>query len=198
MFTGIIESLGEIVKTETVGTNLELWLSCDFTNELKVDQSLAHNGICLTVVEIIDNRYRVTAIDETNQKTTIGSWKEGDKVNLERCVKVGDRLDGHNVQGHVDVVGKCTSSSENDGSWKFTFEYSPKELGHITVPKGSIAVNGVSLTVVDSSKTSFSVAIIPFTYEHSTFQFIENGSLVNLEFDIMGKYVAAYMAALSS
>jgi riboflavin synthase len=198
MFTGIIESLGEIVKTETVGTNLELWLSCDFTNELKVDQSLAHNGICLTVVEIIDNRYRVTAIDETNQKTTIGSWKEGDKVNLERCVKVGDRLDGHNVQGHVDVVGKCTSSSENDGSWKFTFEYSPKELGHITVPKGSIAVNGVSLTVVDSSKTSFSVAIIPFTYEHTTFQFIENGSLVNLEFDIMGKYVAAYMAALSS
>jgi len=198
MFTGIIESLGEIVKTETVGTNLELWLSCDFTNELKVDQSLAHNGICLTVVEIIDNRYRVTAIDETNQKTTIGSWKKGDKINLERCMKVGDRLDGHNVQGHVDVVGKCISSTENDGSWKFTFEYSPKELGHITVPKGSIAVNGVSLTVVDSSKTSFSVAIIPFTYEHTTFQFIKNGSFVNLEFDIMGKYVAAYMAALSS
>jgi riboflavin synthase len=198
MFTGIIESLGEIVKTETVGTNLELWLSCDFTNELKVDQSLAHNGICLTVVEIIDNRYRVTAIDETNQKTTIGSWKKGDKINLERCMKVGDRLDGHNVQGHVDVVGKCISSSEHDGSWKFTFEYSPKELGHITVPKGSIAVNGVSLTVVDSSKTSFSVAIIPFTYEHTTFQFIENGTTVNLEFDIMGKYVAAYMAALSS
>jgi riboflavin synthase len=198
MFTGIIESLGEIVKTETVGTNLELWLSCDFTNELKVDQSLAHNGICLTVVEIIDNRYRVTAIDETNQKTTIGSWKKGDKINLERCMKVGDRLDGHNVQGHVDVVGKCISSSEHDGSWKFTFEYSPKELGHITVPKGSIAVNGVSLTVVDSSKTSFSVAIIPFTYEHTTFQFIENGTIVNLEFDIMGKYVAAYMAALSS
>jgi riboflavin synthase len=198
MFTGIIESLGEIVKTETVGTNLELWLSCDFSNELKVDQSLAHNGICLTVVEIIDNRYRVTAIDETNQKTTIGSWKKGDKINLERCMKVGDRLDGHNVQGHVDVVGKCISSSEHDGSWKFTFEYSPKELGHITVPKGSIAVNGVSLTVVDSSKTSFSVAIIPFTYEHTTFQFIENGTIVNLEFDIMGKYVAAYMAALSS
>ena len=198
MFTGIIESLGEIVKTERVGTNLELWLSCDFTNELKVDQSLAHNGICLTVVEIVSNRYRVTAIDETIQKTTIGSWKEGDSVNLERCVKVGDRLDGHNVQGHIDVVGKCISSSENDGSWKFTFEYSPQEVGHITVPKGSIAVNGVSLTVVDSSKTSFSVAIIPFTYEHTTFQFIENGSLVNLEFDIMGKYVAAYMAALSS
>jgi riboflavin synthase len=198
MFTGIIESLGEIVKTETVGTNLELFLSCDFTNELKVDQSLAHNGICLTVVEIIDNRYRVTAIDETNQKTTIGSWKKGDKINLERCMKVGDRLDGHNVQGHVDVIGKCISSSEHDGSWKFTFEYSPKELGHITVPKGSIAVNGVSLTVVDSSKTSFSVAIIPFTYEHTTFQFIENGTIVNLEFDIMGKYVAAYMAALSS
>ncbi len=198
MFTGIIESLGEIVKTERVGTNLELWLSCDFTSELKVDQSLAHNGICLTVVEIVSNRYRVTAIDETIQKTTIGGWKEGDKVNLERCVKVGDRLDGHNVQGHVDVVGKCISSSENDGSWKFTFEYSPQEVGHITVPKGSIAVNGVSLTVVDSSKTSFSVAIIPFTYEHTTFQFIENGSFVNLEFDIMGKYVAAYIAALSS
>ncbi len=198
MFTGIIESLGEIVKTETVGTNLELWFSCDFTGELKVDQSLAHSGICLTVVEIIDNRYRVTAIDETIQKTTIGSWKQGDKINLERCVKVGDRLDGHNVQGHVDVVGKCISNTENDGSWKFTFEYTPHEIGHITVPKGSISVNGVSLTVVDSSKTSFSVAIIPFTYEHTTFQFIENGSFVNLEFDIMGKYVAAYMAALSS
>lgn len=198
MFTGIIESLGEIVKTETVGTNLELWLSCDFSNELKVDQSLAHNGICLTVVEINTTQYRVTAINETIQKTTIGRWKEGDKVNLERCVKVGDRLDGHNVQGHVDVVGKCISKTENDGSWKFTFEYTPNELGHITVPKGSIAVNGVSLTVVDSSKTSFSVAIIPFTFEHTTFQFIENGSFVNLEFDIMGKYVAAYMAALSS
>ena len=198
MFTGIIESLGEIVKTERVGTNLELWLSCDFTNEFKVDQSLAHNGICLTVVEIKENKYRVTAIDETIQKTTISSWREGDKINVERCVKLGDRLDGHNVQGHVDVVGKCISSTENDGSWKFTFEYSPKELGHITVPKGSIAVNGVSLTVVDSSKTSFSVAIIPFTYEHTTFQFIKNGSFVNLEFDIMGKYVAAYMAALSS
>ncbi len=198
MFTGIIESLGEIAKTETVGTNLELWLSCDFSNELKVDQSLAHNGICLTVVEIKENKYRVTAIDETIQKTTISSWREGDKINVERCVKLGDRLDGHNVQGHVDVVGKCISSTENDGSWKFTFEYSPKELGHITVPKGSIAVNGVSLTVVDSSKTSFSVAIIPFTYEHTTFQFIKNGSFVNLEFDIMGKYVAAYMAALSS
>lgn len=198
MFTGIIESLGKIVKTERVGTNLELWFSCDFTSELKVDQSLAHNGICLTVVEIVSNRYSVTAIDETIQKTTIGSWKEGDSVNLERCVKVGDRLDGHNVQGHVDVVGKCISETENDGSWKFTFEYSPKELGHITVPKGSISVNGVSLTVVDSSKTSFSVAIIPFTYEHTTFQFIEKGTTVNLEFDIMGKYVAAYMAALSS
>lgn len=198
MFTGIIESLGEIAKTETVGTNLELWLSCDFSNELKVDQSLAHNGICLTVVEIKLNKYRVTAIDETIQKTTISSWRAGDKINVERCVKLGDRLDGHNVQGHVDVVGKCISSTENDGSWKFTFEYSPKELGHITVPKGSIAVNGVSLTVVDSSKTSFSVAIIPFTYEHTTFQFIKNGSFVNLEFDIMGKYVAAYMAALSS
>lgn len=198
MFTGIIESLGEIAKTETVGTNLELWLSCDFSNELKVDQSLAHNGICLTVVEIKENKYRVTAIDETIQKTTISSWRAGDKINVERCVKLGDRLDGHNVQGHVDVVGKCISSAENDGSWKFTFEYSPKELGHITVPKGSIAVNGVSLTVVDSSKTSFSVAVIPFTYEHTTFQFIKNGSFVNLEFDIMGKYVAAYMAALSS
>jgi riboflavin synthase len=198
MFTGIIESLGEIVKTETVGTNLELWLSCDFTSELKVDQSLAHNGVCLTVVEIINNQYRVTAIEETIQKTTLSHWRVGDKINLERCVKVGDRLDGHNVQGHVDVVGKCISEIENDGSWKFTFEYSPKELGHITVPKGSIAVNGVSLTVVDSSKTSFSVAIIPFTYEHTTFQFIKNGSFVNLEFDIMGKYVAAYMAALSS
>ncbi len=198
MFTGIIESLGEIAKTETVGTNLELWLSCDFSNELKVDQSLAHNGICLTVVEIKENKYRVTAIDETIQKTTISSWRAGDKINVERCVKLGDRLDGHNVQGHVDVVGKCISSTENDGSWKFTFEYSPKEPGHITVPKGSIAVNGVSLTVVDSSKTSFSVAVIPFTYEHTTFQFIKNGSFVNLEFDIMGKYVAAYMAALSS
>ena len=118
MFTGIIESLGEIIQTEIVGTNIDLWLSCDFTSELKIDQSLAHNGICLTVVEIIDQNYRVTAIDETIQKTTIGSWKVGDKINLERCVKVGDRLDGHNVQGHVDLVGKCISKMENDGSWK--------------------------------------------------------------------------------
>lgn len=198
MFTGIIESLGKIEKAERIESNLELWLSCTFTNELKVDQSLAHNGICLTVVEIDGEKYRVTAIDETIQKTTIGSWMEGSLVNIERCVKVGDRLDGHNVQGHVDLVGKCIDRTEVEGSWKFTFEYEPKELGHLTVPKGSIAVNGVSLTVVDSSKTSFSVAIIPFTYEHTTFQFIEKGTHVNLEFDIMGKYVAQYMAALSS
>jgi len=198
MFTGIIESLGKILKTESVGSNLELWLSCDFANDLKVDQSLAHNGICLTVVEVVNDTYRVTAIAETIQKTTSGSWREGNHVNLERCMKVGDRLDGHNVQGHVDLVGRCISRTENNGSWKFTFEYTPNELGHITVPKGSIAVNGVSLTVVDSTKNSFSVAIIPFTYEHTTFQFIENGTIVNLEFDIMGKYVAAYMAALSS
>lgn len=192
MFTGIIEDLGRITRVERNQSNIEVWLQSPFTHELSIDQSVAHNGICLTVVEIQDDQYRVTAIDETIQKTTLGDWKENDEVNLERCLRVGDRFDGHNVQGHVDLTATCKSVEVLDGSWKFHFEYQPKELVHVTVPKGSIAVNGVSLTVVDSTKNSFSVAIIPYTFEHTQFKHLCDGMHVNLEFDIIGKYVARY------
>lgn len=196
MFTGIIESLGKITRVERNQSNIEVWLSSPFIHELKIDQSVAHNGICLTVVEIANNEYRVTAIDETIQKTTLGHWKAGDEINLERCLKVGDRLDGHNVQGHVDLTATCERVEVLEGSWKFHFTYEPKELSHVTVPKGSVAVNGVSLTVVDSSKNSFSVAIIPYTFEHTQFKHLKAGMPVNLEFDVIGKYVARYAELL--
>lgn len=189
MFTGIIEGLGVLRKMEKEGTNVHFTFTCDFTNELKIDQSLAHNGVCLTVVAINDDSYTVTAIQETLDKSNLGDLDIGDEVNLERCTKVGSRLDGHIVQGHVDTVGTCVSIEELDGSWKFTFEY---DYDHslITVEKGSITVNGVSLTVVDSSDHGFSVCVIPYTYEHTSFKFLKPGSKVNLEFDIVGKYVA--------
>jgi riboflavin synthase len=148
------------------------------------------------VVEIANNEYRVTAIDETIQKTTLGHWKAGDEINLERCLRVGDRLDGHNVQGHVDLTATCERVEVLEGSWKFHFTFEPKELSHVTVPKGSVAVNGVSLTVVDSSKNSFSVAIIPYTFEHTQFKHLKAGMPVNLEFDVIGKYVARYAELL--
>lgn len=198
MFTGIIEDLGKITRVERNQTNIELWVTSPFIHELKIDQSVAHNGICLTVVEIQNNEYRVTAIDETIQKTTLGNWKENDEINIERCLKVGDRFDGHNVQGHVDLTALCEKMEVLNGSWKFHFSYQPNELGHVTVPKGSIAVNGVSLTVVDSTKNSFSVAIIPFTFEHTQFKHLQAGMHVNLEFDIIGKYVARYAELLKS
>lgn len=189
MFTGIIETLGRVVKIENDKGNTHFTIQSNITNELKVDQSVAHNGVCLTVVEIKEDTYIVTAIKETLDKTNLGTLSENDLVNIERAMKLGDRLDGHIVQGHVDQTAICTQVSENDGSWFYTFEYSA-EANNITIEKGSITVNGVSLTVVDSKKTQFSVAIIPYTYEHTGFSEFKKGTLVNLEFDVIGKYVA--------
>ena len=189
MFTGIIETLGRVVKIENDKGNTHFTIQSDITNELKVDQSVAHNGVCLTVVDIKEDTYIVTAIKETLDKTNLGTLSENDLVNIERAMKLGDRLDGHIVQGHVDQTAICTQVSENDGSWFYTFEYSA-EANNIPIEKGSITVNGVSLTVVDSKKTQFSVAIIPYTYEHTGFSEFKKGTLVNLEFDVIGKYVA--------
>ena len=192
MFTGIVEAMGSLVKTEAKGTNVEFWFTCPFTQELKVDQSLAHNGVCLTVVEIQGEQYRVTAIDETLQKTNLGDLKIGQKVNLERCMAANARFDGHIVQGHVDLTGICTEITDQNGSWEYRFSY-PKSSGHVTVEKGSICVNGTSLTVVDSQDDSFTVCIIPYTYEHTIFHQLSVGDRVNLEFDILGKYIKKLM-----
>ncbi|MBP6127334.1 riboflavin synthase [Flavobacterium sp.] len=189
MFTGIIESIGIISDIKKDQGNVHLTIQTNITNELKIDQSVAHNGVCLTVVEIFDNKHVATAIQETINKTTLGLWKIGDKVNIERAMKLGDRLDGHIVQGHVDQTAVCTSIQEKSGSWEFTFEYDTA-LNNITIEKGSITVNGTSLTVVNSAKNSFSVAIIPYTYEHTIFHTFEIGTKVNLEFDVVGKYIA--------
>jgi len=188
MFTGIIETLGIIVNIEKEQDNLHFTLSSEITNELKVDQSVAHNGICLTVVSVENNKYTVTAIRETIEKTNIGQWKVSDMINLERAMKLGDRLDGHLVQGHIDQTAICTHIESANGSTYFTFEYD-KSLENITIEKGSITVNGVSLTVVNSGINTFSVAIIPYTLEHTNFKTFEIGSVVNLEFDVIGKYV---------
>ena len=188
MFTGIIESLGKVVSIEDEGTNRHFELEAPFITEIKIDQSIAHNGVCLTVTEVKDSTYLVTAIDETLKKTALGKLSINDEVNLERCMKADGRFDGHIVQGHVDEVAVCTQKENKDGSWLFTFEYD-EVSGNITVEKGSITVNGISLTVVDSKKASFSVAIIPYTYEHTNLKNLEEGSVVNLEFDILGKYI---------
>jgi riboflavin synthase len=188
MFTGIIEDLGTIDKIEKDGGNLHFTVSTSITNELKIDQSVAHNGVCLTVVNIDGNRYTVTAIQETLNKTNLGLLKENDFVNIERAMKLGDRLDGHIVQGHVDQTAVCVDILEHDGSWEYTFEYD-KNLSNVTIEKGSITVNGVSLTVVNSKLNRFSVAIIPYTYNHTTFQSLKLRDTVNLEFDVIGKYV---------
>lgn len=188
MFTGIIETLGIIKNMETQQDNMNVTVSSSLTHELKIDQSLAHNGICLTVIDINDKEYTVTAISETIAKTNLSEWRIGDEINLERAMKLGDRLDGHIVQGHVDQKGNCTSFEETNGSWYFTFEYDPS-LNNITIEKGSITVNGVSLTVVNSNENKFSVAIIPYTFEHTNFKNIKVGTVVNLEFDVIGKYI---------
>ena len=188
MFTGIIETLGIIKNMETQQDNMNVTVSSSLTHELKIDQSLAHNGICLTVIDINDKEYTVTAISETIAKTNLSEWRIGDEINLERAMKLGDRLDGHIVQGHVDQKGNCTSFEETTGSWYFTFEYDPS-LNNITIEKGSITVNGVSLTVVNSNENEFSVAIIPYTFEHTNFKNIKVGTIVNLEFDVIGKYI---------
>ena len=187
MFTGIIENLAKIVAIENSQGNLNITLSSSLASELKVDQSVSHNGICLTVVSINNDQYTVTAIEETINKTTINKWQKGDLINLERAMKIGDRLDGHMIQGHVDQIGKCIKSETKNGSWEYTIEYEKSD--NITVEKGSIAINGVSLTVIDSMSNGFKVAIIPYTYKHTNFQNLEKGNDVNLEFDIFGKYL---------
>jgi riboflavin synthase len=188
MFTGIIEAIGTLKNTKSEGTNITFTFTSPFTNELKIDQSLAHNGVCLTVIDVQGNDYSVTAIDETLQKTNIGKLQIGDKVNLERCMPAHGRFDGHIVQGHVDQTGVVARIIEQDGSWLYDFEYSP-DSENITVEKGSICINGTSLTVFNSGTNTFRVAIIPYTYENTIFHTLEVGGVVNLEFDIVGKYI---------
>ena len=192
MFTGIIEEIGKIVQIEREEANLHLYVKSSFTNELKIDQSVAHNGVCLTVVAIDGDVYQVTAIAETLAKTHLGNLQVGDAVNLERGMLLNTRLDGHIVQGHTDQTGTCSAIQEEAGSTRFTFEYDPS-TGNVVIEKGSITVNGVSLTVVDATRDSFSVAVIPYTLAHTNLQHLQIGSIVNLEFDVIGKYVARLM-----
>ncbi len=193
MFTGIIESTGIVKQIEKDRNNLNFWLECDFTNELKIDQSIAHNGVCMTVVEIKDKLYKVTAIDETLKKTNLGQLSIGKKVNLERCMQINARLDGHIVQGHVDQTAILKSIENQKGSYLLTFEYDENSTGNVTVEKGSICVDGISLTVVNSKIGEFSVAIIPYTWEFTNLHQLKVGDFVNLEFDIIGKYVQRLM-----
>lgn len=189
MFTGIIESLGEITAIEKSGTNIDFTISSEISHELKIDQSVAHNGVCLTVVALADDWHKVTAVEETLLKTNLGRLKQGNVVNLERCMVANGRFDGHIVQGHVDQIGKCINKEERDGSWLFDFEYDPS-LGNVTVEKGSICINGISLTCFNSTDNGFSVTIIPYTMEHTSFKTLNADDTVNLEFDIIGKYVS--------
>ena len=192
MFTGIIETIGKVISIQSEDTNLHLQIESNISNELKIDQSVSHNGVCLTVVATNPASFTVTAVAETLSKSNIGNLKVGDEVNLERCTLVGSRLDGHIVQGHVDQTATCLSIQNEQGSWIFTFQYNSAQ-GNITVEKGSITVNGISLTVFDSKDDQFSVAIIPYTFENTNLKHINAGDTVNLEFDIIGKYVAKIM-----
>ena len=195
MFTGIIEELGHVVAIDNDGGNTHFKIKANMASELKIDQSLAHDGCCLTVVHVEGGQYVVTAIQETLKRTALGKWEVGTAVNLERCMKNDGRFDGHIVQGHVDCTAICTDIQEQDGSWAFFFSY---DSDHITVEKGSITVNGTSLTVVDSKEKEFSVCIIPYTYDNTTFQNLKKGSVINLEFDILGKYIQKYISKLRS
>ena len=188
MFTGIIEQIAEVVKVESEGSNVHISLNSNITSELKIDQSVAHNGVCLTVVNVNGNEYIVTAIKETLDKSNIGLLVVGSKVNIERCLKLGGRLDGHMVQGHVDQTAKCVDIKKENGSYVYTFKH--KMSDNMTVEKGSVCVNGISLTVINSKDTSFSVAIIPYTHEHTNFHEFELGTVVNIEYDILGKYIS--------
>ncbi len=192
MFTGIIETLGKVANLETNQGNLNITVESELSNELKIDQSVSHNGVCLTVVELTENTHTVTAIDETLNKTNLGELQVGDELNLERCMQMNGRLDGHIVQGHVDQTAKCIALNELEGSWEYTFQYDISE-GNVTVEKGSVCVNGISLTVVNSADDHFSVAIIPYTFHHTNLKNVKVGSTVNLEFDIIGKYVSRLM-----
>ncbi|GAB4028426.1 riboflavin synthase [Spirosoma gilvum] len=189
MFTGIVETAGLVSAIESEGTNLVFRIESSLASELKIDQSVSHNGVCLTVTSVSDGSYTVTAVDETLKKTNLGQLKTGDRVNLERCMPANGRFDGHIVQGHVDQTGVCTHVQDMNGSWLFDFQYQPDESGNITVEKGSICINGVSLTVFNSQPDGFRVTIIPYTYEHTTFRDLKAGDIVNLEFDIVGKYI---------
>ena len=189
MFTGIIESVGKIVSIDNIGTNRTFWIESPISHELSVDQSLSHDGVCLTIEEIRDNRHRVTAIQETLDKSAIGYWRPGNLVNLERCLRIDSRLDGHIVQGHVDTIGTCINRNEKDGSCEFRFEF-PKKFRHLVIEKGSISINGISLTVFNVKKSKFDIAVIPYTFDHTNIHRINPGSLVNLEFDMIGKYVS--------
>ena len=188
MFTGIIETLGSITEIQVKDSNKIFWIESKLGPELKIDQSLSHDGVCLTVEEVHNNLHRVTAIAETLQKTNLGSWKVGETVNLERCLKPGDRLDGHFVQGHVDTTGTCVQIQNMIGSWQFTIRY-PEKFAGLLIEKGSVALNGISLTIFNLTETEFSVAIIPYTYEHTNIKSLIEGDRVNLEFDMIGKYV---------
>ena len=189
MFTGIVEGVGKLIKAEKEQSNLHLWIEADFCDELKIDQSVAHNGVCLTVVDFKDGLYKVTAIEETLQKTNFNTLKNGDLINLERCLQFNGRIDGHIVQGHVDQTGKVVSIENQNGSFFITVEYDEASSGNVTVEKGSICLNGISLTVVDSKVGQFSVAIIPYTWEFTNLNQVKVGDTMNLEFDILGKYV---------
>lgn len=191
MFTGIIETLGAVQSIRKEGTNVHFTVESPISQELKIDQSVSHNGVCLTVVAVNDHTHTVTAVEETLKRTNLGDWQVGSLVNLERAMLANARLDGHMVQGHVDATGECIAIEELDGSWYFRFRYTPTEA-HLLVDKGSISVNGVSLTVVEPHHDIFSVAIIPYTYEHTTFKTLHVGDRINLEFDIIGKYIAKY------
>lgn len=191
MFTGIIETIGKIEKIEAEGSNVHFTISTPLSQQLHIDQSVAHNGVCLTIVEVGDGQYKVTAIEETLQRSNLGHLRAGDHVNLERAMQLGARLDGHMVQGHVDGIGACLQIIDLNGSWLYRFRYTPGPE-HILVDKGSVCVNGTSLTVVNPVNDTFEVAIIPYTYEHTVFRFLKPGDKVNLEFDIIGKYIAKY------
>lgn len=193
MFTGIIEALAKVEAIENENTNVHFTFSCPFTHELKIDQSVAHNGVCLTVIKVNGNQYTVTAIYETLQKTNLGTLKIGDHVNLERCMPANGRFDGHIVQGHIDQTGKVISIIDHKGSWTYTIAYDSNS-GNVTVEKGSITINGTSLTVVDSKDNAFSVCIIPYTFENTVFRYLKVNDMVNLEFDIVGKYVARLLS----
>lgn len=197
MFTGIIETTGTIVAVATKGGNRDFTIETALAGELRVDQSVAHNGVCLTVTSVQNSTYNVTAIEETLQRSSLGFLKPGDSVNLERSMPMNGRLDGHLVQGHVDITATCDSIEERNGSWHFLFRYKSGDMGHLTVEKGSVCVNGVSLTVVRSEPGIFSVAIIPYTFEHTNFKNLRKGDLVNVEFDILGKYVAVYLQRMA-
>lgn len=193
MFTGIIEQTGRVAEIIRTGSNMDIWVESSLTPELKIDQSVAHNGVCLTVVEINGNKYKVTAVAETLNKTNLNDWKTNDIMNLERCLKVGDRLDGHFVQGHVDAVAVCTKKETLEGSWLFHFRF-PRQFASLVIEKGSACINGVSLTVFNVTDETFTVTIIPYTYEHTNFSSIEAGTRVNIEFDVLGKYLLRHQS----